>query len=465
MFGSNTKKRLKEVEDALLNSNEALKEKSIQVETLENSLNKVTSDNRTLRELYQPLIKLDDEIKKKQEYLGILKQNLQELDETYIGAHQIYNELQKEIELYKDTLEIQEYGLYEPQFNFDTSQQFELVLKQNYDKQKSLIKNEQAVICPMTWEVSGSKVEGRRMTNQYKKLMLYAFNGECDSVISKAKWNNATKSRERISKAFATINKLGITHHVEITSEFLNVKLEEFFLTFEYEQKKYFEKEEQRRIREQMREEEKAQRDLERAEKEAAEEESRYQKALHRAKQELETSTGAVNVEVLKSQITVLENKLKEAQDKKERALSMAQQTKIGHIYVISNLGSFGENIFKIGMTRRLDPLDRVHELGDASVPFKFDIHAIIYSENAPQLEYEIHKHFQENRLNKVNSRKEFFKTSLEEIESLIRSKISAAIEFTKLAEAREYRETLASFVTKEVPINSSKQFPSSLIN
>jgi len=165
----------------------------------------------------------------------------------------------------------------------------------------------------------------------------------------------------------------------------------------------------------------------------------------------------------------VLKQELKEAQEKKERALSMAQQTKRGHIYVISNIGSFGENVFKIGMTRRLDPLDRVRELGDASVPFSFDIHAMIFSEEAPTLEYELHKQFSDNKVNMLNPRKEFFRVTIDEIEQKIKQ-IGLEAEFSKLPEAMEYRETLAILEklknqseVKTIEALIEEEFPSSL--
>ena len=142
-----------------------------------------------------------------------------------------------------------------------------------------------------------------------------------------------------------------------------------------------------------------------------------------------------------------LKRKLKEAEDKSQRALSMAQQTKSGHIYIISNIGSFGDNIYKIGMTRRLEPLDRVKELGDASVPFPFDIHAMIYTDNAPKLEKDLHKHFIENQVNKINFRKEFFNVSLTEIKSKLED-LNIETKWTMTAEATEYRESLA--ITQE---------------
>jgi hypothetical protein len=191
-----------------------------------------------------------------------------------------------------------------------------------------------------------------------------------------------------------------------------------------------------------MREEEKAQKEYEKAEREAAEEEMRYQKALEKAKKELGFASKE-EMEALNDKIGQLEKNLLEAKEKKEKAISLSQLTKVGHIYVISNIGSFGEDVYKIGMTRRLDPLDRIRELGDASVPFQFDVHAIIYSENAPKLEYELHKRFEEKRLNRINGRKEFFKITLDEIEAFIKEHTNAEIQFTKLAEAKEFRETL----------------------
>ena len=134
---------------------------------------------------------------------------------------------------------------------------------------------------------------------------------------------------------------------------------------------------------------------------------------------------------------------MKEAEEKNQRAISMAQQTKTGHVYIISNVGSFGEDVLKIGMTRRLDPQDRVDELGDASVPFDFDVHAMIHSEDAPALEKELHKRFSTNQINKVNPRKEFFKVKVSEIKE-VTSQMKIETHWTITAEAREYRETVS---------------------
>jgi hypothetical protein len=434
-----------------------LKEAKEEIEVLE-------IENADLKKKYASLIDVDKVIESKKAEIDSLNNKLSELDTTYVTSLATFEALQKEIDLYTDTIDIGSYGLYEPQFSFDTSEKFKEAIEANYQKQKLAIKEDNAIICNTDWTVGGSKAEGKKMTNRNKKLMLYAFNGECDGLISKVKWNTANKIKERIEKAFNDINKLGEVQTTFITEHFKDLKLEELALTYEYEQKKYDEKEEQRQIREQMREEEKAQKELERAQKEAEDEEARFKKALDKARKEL-GSASQNELDELNNQISSLERKLLEAQERKERAISMAQMTKVGHIYVISNIGSFGEDVVKIGMTRRLDPLDRVRELGDASVPFRFDIHAIIYSENAPQLENELHKKFNDRRLNRINNRKEFFKASLEEIEVFVKEHAGAEIEFTKVAEAREYRETLIVNKTHLINENTTtKVFPKTLI-
>jgi hypothetical protein len=408
-------------------------------------LQKVTIAEQTLdayKNKYTPLINMDEELEKRREELANAGQEILAVKDKYQRGHSIYENLMREIELYQETLDMGSYGLFKPKFNISHSEKYKQAIELNYQKQKEAISSESAAICTTEWSVGGSVAEGKKMTKRYIKLMLYAFNGECDALIAKVKWNNATKTIERIKKAYESINKLGTIQSTHITSTYLNLKLDELALSYEYELKKNEEKEEQRLIREQMREEEKAQKEFERAQKDAEDEEKRYQKALDKAKSELGHADQA-DLLALNQRIAELEHNLQEAHERKERAISQAQMTKVGHIYVISNIGSFGEGVYKIGMTRRLDPHDRIRELGDASVPFQFDVHAIIYSENAPQLENELHKKFGERRMNRINNRKEFFKISLEEVEEFVNQHANASIEITKLAEAKEYRETL----------------------
>ena len=257
------------------------------------------------------------------------------------------------------------------------------------------------------------------MTTQMSKLILRAFNGECDATIANVRWNNIGNMEARIGKAFEAINKLGSLNNITITKEYSDLKLQELRLEFELEEKLYQEKEEQRKIREQMREEEKAQREIEIARKEAEEDEERNEKAIQKAKADIEKAKGD-ELELLTEKIKRLEENLQKAHELKERAISRAQLTKSGHVYIISNIGSFGDTVYKIGMTRRLEPTDRIDELGDASVPFDFDVHGLIYSENAPELENILHKKLDSKRVNLVNRRAEFFNTTIDEIDAFV---------------------------------------------
>jgi DNA repair exonuclease SbcCD ATPase subunit len=425
---------------------------------------------------YKGIIDIDSEIEKSNTTLKNLASEIekvrkdndietQELRKDYQDKRSIYEKLLKEISILEEDMEFISYGLYKPHYNFDTSEKYKEKLNEIRKKQKELIKEKTAIVCHTEWTVGGSKREGRKMTNQSMKLMLRAFNNECDAAVLKVKWNNIQKMEERIEKAYEAINKLGSSSNIDITSNYLNLKLEELRLAHELEEKIYEEKEEQRRIKEEMREEEKARREFEQAQKKAEEEEKRYESALLKAREEVSKAEGA-KLEKLNKKLAELEMQLNEAKANKERAISQAQMTKSGHVYVISNIGSFGENVYKIGMTRRLEPLDRVKELGDASVPFSFDVHAMIYSENAPELENKLHNEFNLKRLNRINNRKEFFKVSLDDITSIVQ-KDNSEIEFTKIAEAKEYRETLAMIEEeqnkKSIDEKIEEDFPSSI--
>lgn len=276
-----------------------------------------------------------------------------------------------------------------------------------------------------------------------EKLLLRAFNGECDAAVANVAWNNVTKMEERIRKSFEAVNKLGDVLSISITKEFLELRLNEVRLAHEYEQKRHQEREEERRIKEQIREEERAQQEIEKDRQEAEAEEARFQKALEKAREEAAKATGA-QLQKLTEQINSFESKLDEARQKKERAISRAEVTKSGFVYVISNVGSFGDRVCKIGMTRRMEPMDRIAELGGASVPFPFDLHVMLYSDNAPELESSLHQLFQDRRLNLINARREFYReVELDEIETFVRNRGLSA-QFINFPEAREYRQSLA---------------------
>ena len=390
-----------------------------------------------------------------QKVLNELQINSTNLNERYIRAKSVFTELAKDIKLYRNDLEFIEVGVYDPIFDYDTSDKYKEELTKIITKQKQLIKEGRACICSTSWVVENSQRRGEIMIRRYINLTLRAFNGECDTLISKVKWNNVKNFEERINKSFDAINKLGESNDVHITKQYLQLKLDELHLAYELEHKKYQEKEEERAIREEQREEERAQREFEKAVKEAELEEKRFQKALEIAQKELGLVSGA-ELNKLNKQIEQLQRSLKEVHEAKERAISRAQETKSGHVYIISNIGSFGENIYKIGMTRRLEPLDRIRELGDASVPFRFDLHALIFTENAPELENLLQKEFDDRRINKVNYRKEYFRVTIEEVEKVIKEKYNKEVEFIKIPEAQEYRETQS--IIKQIEQSKNEQ-------
>ncbi len=372
-----------------------------------------------------------------------LQQEQQKKAQTEIETLNItINQLRKELDPLNEEANLQSFGFYKQRYDFTRSGTYQSTLETIEEQQKQLIKDKTAAVCSIEWTVNGSVVEGRKQTNQTIKLMLRAFNGECDAAIAKVKYNNIKVMEARIQKAWEAINNLAQVQKCTITPSYLDLKLQELYLTHEYQEKLQLEKEEQKRIREQIREEEAAQRELEKALQQAEQEETRYQAALNKATQEMEKVTGEKH-DLLVNQIQQLQQKLEEAQTNKERAKSRAQMTRSGHVYVVSNIGSFGENVFKIGMTRRLEPMERINELGGASVPFQFDVHAIIFSEDAPTLENALHRTFDSYRLNKVNERKEFFKITIDDIAKEV-YRFNAEIELTRLAEAKEYRQSIA---------------------
>jgi hypothetical protein len=308
-------------------------------------------------------------------------------------------------------------------------------LKAARQRTRSLVKKERAATCEYA--------EANRRETAVA-FIVDAFNGKVDSsVLARVKADNAGTLRQELLDAYALVNLNGRAfRNARIEQEYLDSRLEELRWAAVAHELKNAEREEQRRVKDQIREEEKARREYERAMKEAAKEEETIKKAMEKVRKEV----GKANEEQrerYEAQLQELMLKLQEAEQKNQRALSMAQQTKTGHVYIISNIGSFGEDVYKIGLTRRLEPLDRIKELGDASVPFEFDVHALIASDDAPALERSLHRHFLALQINKVNPRKEFFRVPLRQIRTELEGMgIQAA--WTMAAEAAEYRESLA---------------------
>lgn len=335
-------------------------------------------------------------------------------------------------------------------------------LKDARERTRMLMKNGDAASCDY--------IEKNRKDTAIN-FVLDAFNGKVDTILAMIKKDNYGILEQKIQDAYSLVNYLGAAfRNARINSIYLDSRLDELKWGVAVNELKLQEREEQRRIKEQIREEEKARREYEKAMRDAAKEEDTIRKAMEKAQQAIAKASEEQKAKY-EAQLADLEQKLVEAEAKNQRALSMAQQTKSGHVYIISNIGSFGENVYKIGMTRRLEPLDRVRELGDASVPFPFDVHAMIYCEDAPKLETELHRFFVQNQVNKVNPRKEFFRIPISDIKKEV-EKREVEVKWTMTALASEYKETLAiersmenNNQTKEEWIKQQKLFKETAVS
>lgn len=354
-------------------------------------------------------------------------------------------QLQRELQAVEEAIEIQSFGFYQPKYGFESSALYLDRLSAIKEEQKLLIASERATQCNTVWRVGGSEAQGRKMVARLAKLMLRAFNGECDAAIAKVRYDNVEKFEQRIEKSWNDVNKLGSSNDVVITKSYFELKIQELHLVHEHREKVQEERETQRQIREQLKEEEKARREVEKAQAEAELEEQRHQSALEKARADMAAAEATSKQhQKLEALVNKLELELADAIDRKAKAVARAQLTKSGHVYVLSNIGSFGEGIYKIGLTRRLDPQERIDELGDASVPFGFDVHAVIYSPDAPTLEHVLHREFANRRVNRVNHRKEYFRVSLDEIRAAV-EKHHGLVTFVLSPEAEEWRKTCAA--------------------
>lgn len=370
-----------------------------------------------------------------QESITKAKNTLSDINSKIANKRELLVDMDEQI-LYQD------FALYKPKYEMANAEEYKERLNKIRDKQKGLIKNNLAVTGNMNWMVNGSKADGRKMVKDMQKLLLRAFNSECDEVVDRVTYANVELSEKRITASFDAISKLGKIMSVAITRQYLDAKIEELYLAFEYKQKKQEEKEAQKELRAQMREEAKLQKEIEEARKKIKKEQKHYENALESINKQLlsasdeQKATLEKKKEEIEAQLIEIDKNIKDIDYRESNA-------KAGYVYVISNIGAFGENIYKIGMTRRLEPRERIDELGDASVPFNFDIHAMIFSDNAPALEAALHKAFENKKLNMVNHRREFFNVTIDEIKAEVMKNFDKSVEFIDIPEAEQYRTSL----------------------
>ena len=342
-----------------------------------------------------------------------------------------------------DAILLQEFGLYEPKYEFANSEGYKNRLEKRREKQKALIRNHTAATGSTNWTVNNNAAKGRKMVSDMQKLLLRAFNSECDEVISRVKFNNIESAEKRITASNDAISKLGSMMGVSISQHYFRLKIMELHLAYEYQVKKQEEKEEQRQIREELREQAKLQKELEDARKKIQKDKQHYENALKQLQEKLINEPDETKKADIAEKIATFQTQLGSLDKELQEVDYREANQKAGYVYIISNIGAFGEDVYKIGMTRRLDPMDRINELGDASVPFRFDVHAIIFTEDAPSLESALHRAFEDKRINKVNNRKEFYHVSLDEIKKIVKESYDKTVDFVDIPEAEQFRTSL----------------------
>lgn len=373
----------------------------------------------------------------------VLRSEFDELTKQHAEIEQALAEKRETLVVLDDELLLESFALYQPKFAFTNSAQYKERLDRIRGEQKQLIKDGIAVTADEKWTVNGSAAEGRKMVSDMKKLLLRSFNNECDYCVDNVKFNNVENHRARIEKSYEAVKKLGRMLNAQITEAYKQLKLNELHVAFEYQMKKQDEKEELRSLREEQREQQKLEQEIKVARDKIAKEKKHFSIALSDLEAKLSNSTDAADRQNIEEKIAEVREKFHALEDEEKVVDYREKNAKAGYVYIISNLGSFGENVFKIGMTRRLEPYERVSELGDASVPFVFDVHAMIFSDDAPALEGKLHSHFEANRINKINGRKEFFRADLTEIEAVVRENYERVFDLNHHAPAEHYRESL----------------------
>lgn len=380
-----------------------------------------TDLQKRIENAQKQLADIEEQVKKKKAALAELEDKIIETDENVL---------------------LQSFGIYTPHYTYETSDEYKHYLGITRDRQKALVKAKLAVTGRTDWTVNGSAAQGRKMVSDMQKLLLRAFNAECDDAIEHVRFNNIAACAKKINASADAISKLGEIMRVSIAREYVKLKQDELHLMHEYQVKKQEEKEAAREARQRQREEARAQKELEEARKKLEKEQNHYQNALSKLNAQLQAASLSER-KALEEKRRELADKLLEIETDIKDVDYRAANQRAGYVYVISNIGAFGDNVFKIGMTRRLNPMERVDELGDASVPFNFDVHAMIFSDDAPKLEAALHNAFADKKLNFVNQRREFFNVSLEEIKEVIKKNYDKTVEFVDLPPAEQYRESL----------------------
>lgn len=409
-------------------------------EQIENLKSQLSPEQQNAIDMEQKIRELDKTLQERRKKLADIEKEISKNSEEVKNHKNIIRSLKNQIVNLEDEITMQSFGVYRPTYAFANSDLYKARLADVRERQKQMIKNGAACSGATNWAVNGNSSQGNKMIKDMQKLLLRAFNVECDDIINNVKVSNYSRSLERIHKTRDQISKLGTIMSISITDGYVRLKVEELNLALDFEMKKAEEKERIKEERERQREEAKAQKEIEEARKKLQKEQLHYKNALLAVQEQLLKSPDNQDLLAKKRE---LELNIADTDKAIEDVDYREANKRAGYVYVISNIGAFGENIFKIGMTRRLEPMERVNELGDASVPFNFDVHALIFTDDAPGLEAALHNAFEKKKVNKINPRREFFNVSLEEIKAEVRKNFDKTVEWIDVAEAEQYRQSL----------------------
>lgn len=347
------------------------------------------------------------------------------------------DELRGRVVVSEDLAVLQEAGVYEYSHPLDDSVAYKAALAKLKDRTKTMNrKGGGAVEATTSFTMNGSATEGRKMVGEFSKLLLRAYNNEADNLVRGMKPYKLSTSRDRLTKSRATIEKLGRSMDIRISNTYHRLRLQELELTADHLNKVAQEKEREREEKARLREERQAQAELDRERARLDKERQHYVNALAALRGKGDDE-GAQR----------LQEQIDDVGLAMENVEQRAANVRAGYVYVISNLGSFGERMVKVGMTRRLDPMDRVRELSDASVPFNFDVHALHFSDDAVGVEAEMHRRLADQRVNRVNLRREFFFASPAEVRELLSSVAGDLLQYEETPEAAEYRQSTGVMV------------------
>jgi hypothetical protein len=360
-----------------------------------------------------------------------LEQKLLDLQESIAKLTTEQGQLQAQIIETRNICLLQEVGIYQYSHPLDSSAEYEDALAALNGEMQGSVKTGSAVTGTRKWAINGSEKEGAKMVGDFCKLMLRAYNNEADNLVRTLKPYSLDSAAERLQKLRTSISKLGASMKIEITDGYHALRLKELRLTADYLAKVAEEKDREREERARLKEEEAARREYE-----------REQAKLEKEKAHNEAVLNALRMSGDPVATMAVEQKLLQIQSAIDGVVARAANVRAGYVYVISNIGSFGGRVVKIGMTRRLDPMDRVRELGDASVPFRFDVHAVFFSDDAVGIEAALHQRFADRRVNFINAHREFFFVTPGDVKEALKELQGNLLSFVEAPEALEWHQS-----------------------